>query len=326
MKRKNQILFLLAGISVILISLTGCENKKRQGTVIAKFRWHWYGAQQYITNEEMEQKISKLPEYRQQNLEKKERRIEYFNENIVDERLKFLAAKDAGLHKKSETEEKLREYLNQLMVEKLAKQEVDDKVSVTEDDMKDYYEKNKNKYIEPEKVRLTCIILEDKEKAEKVFRRIKRGEDIVELEKEVSDMELNLWPRGSDFIDVNNYRVPEFVKAVSEVKVGQMTPEIVVQKVRDVPSYYIMFRKEEVKAPIQKTLEEVKEDVQGAVESANRRARMNEWVEELYTESNLKIFKDKIPPPTTETKESEAEAEKEETTESTEESKKKKHL
>jgi len=329
MKTKIQILFLLAGISVILASLTGCENKrvvrahkKPQDTVIAAFSWH--GSKQYITSKELEQKISKLPGYRQQNLEKKEKRIGYFNEDIVDERLKFLAAKDAGLHKNSETREKLKEYLHQLMVEKLAKQEVDNKVSVTEDDMKDYHEKNKDKYIEPEKVRLTCITLADKEKAEEVFKQIKRGKGIAKLATELSEVGLNVGPGGRNNGDtglfgVNSYSwATEFAKAISALKVGQITSQIVVQDVRGVPNY-IMFRKEEVKAPRQKTLEDekVKRDVRDVVESEKRTARMNEWVEEFKAKSNLKIYKDEIQLPA-----DEPEAEKKETTESTEESKK----
>ena len=309
MKREFQILLMLAGISVILVSLAGCSNKKvnkePEGTVIAEFEW--YG-KQYITNEELEQKISNLPGYRQQNLAKKDKRLEYFNEDIIDERLKFLAAKDAGLHKSAEIEAKLNEYRHQLVVEKLAKQEVDDKISVTEDDMKDYHEKNKDKYIEPEKNKLTCIVLTDKETAEEALKKIKGGKDIAEVAKELSEMELNLWGGGNKFFDVNSYSwAPEFVKAVSEMKIGEVTPQIVVSEGRGEP-VHIIFRKEEVKAPRQKELEEVKNDVQEAVQSEKRTERLNEWLGELYAKSKLEVYKDKIPAPVTETEESEAEA------------------
>jgi len=290
--------------------------------VIAEFDWN---GKQYITNEELEQKIGELPEYRQQNLAKKDKRIEYFNEDVIDERLKFFAAKDAGLHKSTEVEAKLKEYLHQLMVEKLAKEQIDAKVEVTEDDMKDYYEKNKDKYIEPEKTKLTCITLADKEKAEEVFKQIKGGRDIAEAAKELSEMELNTGPGGSNngdtgYTNIKSYPswAKEFVNAVSALKVGEITPEIVVQEVQGAPNYMI-FRKEDVKPPRQKELKEVEDNVREAVENEKRTERLNKWLEELYAKSNLKIYKDKIPLPATETEESEtekpgAEATKEEAT------------
>ena len=301
MKRKTHAaLFIVIFASITILSTVSYSTKDStpQGTVVAEYEWN---GKHYITLEEIDKQISEMPVYRRDRYKKKENKEEYLNDQ-VEEQLKLHAAEDAGLNKDPETTKKVEEYLHQLMIEKLAEQEIDNKVQVSEDEMKQYYEGHKSEYVEPEKVRLTCITVTDEQRAKEVFERIKEGEDIATVAKELSEMQENVGPGGSnngdtDFFDPNSYSWAEaFYKAISELEVGQITPEIVVQEVRDTPNYMI-FRKEEIKPERQKEFDEVKDDVENEVRKENRKTRLNEWVDGLRTQTNFRLYPEKIPVP-----------------------------
>ena len=274
------------------------KSDSPQGTVIAEYEW---GGKHYITLEEIDEEISEMPVYRRDRYKKKENKEEYLKDKI-EERLKIHAAKDASLDEEPEITDKVKEYLHQLMIEKLAEQEIDDKVQVLEDEMKQYYEEHKSEYVEPEKIRLTCITVTDEQRAKEVFERIQEGEDIIEVATELSEMQENVGPGGSnngdtDFFDPKSYTwAEELSKALSELEVGQITPEIVVQEVRG-DSNYMIFRKEEIKPERQQEFDEVKDDIEYEVRRENRKKRLNEWVDGLRAQANFKLYPDKIPVP-----------------------------
>jgi len=324
MKRKIHVaLFIVICASITVLSMVSSGDKDAstpQRTVIAEYEW---GGKHYsITLEEIDKEISEMPVYRRDRYKKKENKEEYLKDK-VEEKLKIHAAENAGLDKDAEITEKVEEYLHQLMIEKLAEQEIDDKVQVLEDEMKQYYEEHKSEYVEPEKVRLTAITVTDEQRAKEIFERIQEGEDIAKVATELSEMQENVGPGGSnngdtDFFDLESYSwAEEFYKAVSELEVGQITPEIVVQEVRDSPNYMI-FRKEEIKPERQQEFDEVKDDIEYEVRKENRKKRLNEWIDGLRAKTNFKLYPERIPVPPKVEEEEKAPTETEQTKETSE--------
>ena len=302
MKRKIHLTFFIAiCASITMLSMVSYNTRSdstQQGTVVAEYEW---GGKHYITIEEIDQEISEMPVYRRDRYSKKENKEGYLKDK-VEEKLQIHAAEDAGLDKDPEITEKVEEYLHQLMIEKLAGQEIDEQVQVLEDEMKQYYEEHKSEYVEPEKVRLICITVTDEQRAQEVFERIQEGEDIAEVAKELSEMQENVGPGGSnngdtDFFDPNSYSWAEaFFKAISDLEVGQITPEIVVQEVRG-DANHMIFRKEEIKPERQQEFDEVKDDIEDEVRKENRKKRLNEWVGGLRAKANFKLYPEKMPIP-----------------------------
>ena len=322
MKRKIHLTFFIAiCASITMLSMVSYNTRSdstQQGTVVAEYEW---GGKHYITIEEIDQEISEMPVYRRDRYSKKENKEGYLKDK-VEEKLQIHAAEDAGLDKVPEITEKVEEYLHQLMIEKLAGQEIDEQVQVLEDEMKQYYEEHKSEYVEPEKVRLICITVTDEQRAKEVIERIQAGEDIGEVATELSEMQENVGPGGSsngdtDFFDPNSYSWAEaFFKAMSELDIGQVTPEAVVQEVREEVNYMI-FRKEEIQPERQKEFDEVKDDIEYEVRKINRKNRLNNWVDGLRAKANFKFYPEKIPVPP---KAEEEEATETEGTEETSES------
>ncbi len=80
----------------------------------------------------------------------------------------------------------VEELRKRLLLERLIQQEVNAKISVTDAEVATYYEGHARERVSPERVRLSQIVLQDREKAEAVLRRLKNGEDFAAVAREVS--------------------------------------------------------------------------------------------------------------------------------------------
>ena len=320
MKLLGIIGFILVGAAVISISLNGCGGKAgAEGTVIAEFEWD---GKHHITLEEMLQEISELPSYKQPQYQEAEGGYEEYMNLMAESRLILCLAKDKKLNEDPVVLKKVQDYYHELLVDRITEIEVDEKIKLTEEDYQAYYEKNKGDYLVSEKVRLTCITLQNEERANEVFQRIKDGEDIAELAKELAaNGELigpgsnNEIPGDTDFFDNTMYsrRAKPFSDAAFELEVGQMNDEILHVEL-DEEHYYLIFRKEEVQPERQQTLEEnsVRRNVERHVENQRREELMTDWLIRLHEQAEVKTFADRIP----DTPEPEEEAETESTDES----------
>ena len=316
MKLLGIISFILIGAVAVSISLNGCGGKAgAEGTVIAEFEWN---GKHHITLEEMLQEISELPTYKQPQYQEAEGGYEEYMNLMAESRLILCLAKDRKLDEDPSVLKKVQDYYHELLVDKITEIEVDQKLKLTEEDYKVYYEENKGDYVVPEKVRLTCITVQNEERAKEVFQRIKDGEDIADLAAELAaNGELigpgsnNEIPGDTDFFDNTMYsqRAKPFSDAAFELEVGQMNEEILHIEL-DGEHYYLTFRKEEVQAERQQTLEEqsVRRNVERRVENQKREELMTDWLIRLHEQAKVKTFSDQIPDMPEETEE-EAESE-----------------
>ena len=278
------------------------EKVDKSGIILAEMKWN--GELIQISLEELDAAISELPTYRQQNYSTKEGKAEYL-EDYIDKKLKLLQATEEGFDKLQDHLTKMEEYTHQLMVEKLTEVEVDAKISITDEDLQAYYEENKENYVEAEKVRATCITLEDEDLANETLDKIIAGEDIAELAKKLTeDNKFGNGP-GKNLEEPGNTGFfsktaapswSDFIQEVFEMENNQITGAVFEIDVND-QTFYLIFRKDEHQPERQKELEEVMSDVKRKVERQKKRDRIIEWVEEISEKGKLKLYPENIPTP-----------------------------
>jgi len=78
------------------------------------------------------------------------------------------------------------ELRKRLLLEKLIDQEVNAKITVTDEEAQEAYHANRSKYYSEESVHVSQIVVPTKEKADGVLRRIQAGEDFGKIAQEVS--------------------------------------------------------------------------------------------------------------------------------------------
>lgn len=168
-------------------------------------------------------KIALPKEEREQAIQKAEKRFK--NEADLEK-----AIKSAGF-----TREQYEKFIERPLVAKLlTKMEVDDKIKVTDDMVKNYYDTNKKRYNKPKQYRASHILCkidpslnsEDKKKvrirAEAILKKIKDGADFGDVaSKESDDM---TFIKGGDLGYFHaGQTLEELEKQLDLLKVGEMS-------------------------------------------------------------------------------------------------------
>ncbi len=296
------IIFLFAFLATVPF-LYSCGDKAigADGTVIAEFEWD---GKQRITLEEMMQEISELPAYKQRQYQDKEGLEEYMI-LMAESRLILCLAKDQKLNEDEEVIKKVQDYLHELMVDRITEQEVDSKLIFSEDDYLAYYDEHKEDYVRPAQVRLLCITLMDKERADEVFAEIKAGKDFTVAAQELSDRDELVGPGANpaspgdtDFISKNAYPpgTEPFMDAAFNAEIDTLHPSVIEIEVQG-DKYYMMFVKKEARDAFQRPFEEedVRKNVIRKVERERRDAQMKAWISQLRERAEVETFIDRIP-------------------------------
>ena len=294
---------LLLGILATHPIFYSCGDKAigADGTVIAEFDWN---GTQHITLEEMMQEISELPEYKQRQYQDKEG-LETYMLLMAESRLILSLARDEKLNEDPEILKKVQEYLHELMVKRITTQEVDDKLTLSEEDYIQYYETHKEEYVRPAQVRLSCITLLDKDRADEAFAQIKGGKDILEVAQELSDRGELVGPGAnpaspgdSDYISRDSFPTgtEPFLDAAFAGEKGTLHDGVIEVEVQG-QKYFMIFRKDDARDEYQKPLddEDVRKSVERKAEREKRQQLMDEWVRQLRERAEVKTYIDRIP-------------------------------
>lgn len=302
-KFRNITILLFISILATLPFVLSCGDKAigADGTIIAEFEWD---GKHKITLEEMMQEISELPSYKQRRYKDKAGLEEYMT-LMAESRMILCLAKDKNLNEDQEILKKVQEYLQDLMIEKITEQEVDSKLILGEADYQAYYDANKEDYVRPEQVKLMCITLMDKERADEVFAELKAGKDIAVAAQELSDRGELVGPGANpaapgdtDFISKNSYPpgTEPFLDAAFNAEIDVLHPSVIDVEVQG-EKYYMMFVKKEARDEFQRPFneEDVRKDVVRRSEREKREALMADWMKRLRERAEVKTFIDRLP-------------------------------
>ena len=283
--------------------------------IVARYEWN---DTHEISLATLNAEIAALPEYKQKGYQSKAGKL-IFLEDFINQKLMLFAAAEKGLDQTEGFQKRADDYKHQLMVERLTEIEVDEKIVITEEVLRQYYEENKDTYVDKEKVRATCVTVFDKELAQTKLTEIQDGKDILDVVKELSEKDLLTGP-GSNPGDPGDTglfgrdvaaRAQAFVDAVFAMEVGEMTEEVFEQEVEE-DTYHMIFRKEEHQPERQQTFEEVKPRLEYPLKRQMKRNRILKWLEALTAEGKLKTYPELLPPPVVPEEEEDPENEKSE--------------
>jgi peptidyl-prolyl cis-trans isomerase C/foldase protein PrsA len=175
-----------------------------------------------------------------------------------------------------------QEMYNQVLVNKLH-EKVIAKVKVTEKDIKAYYEAHPEDFGNLRELKVSHILLETKEEAEKVIDRIKAGEDFGTLAQELSTEPAAKETKGDlGFINEQTTLVTEFKEAALKLKPGEMTNE----PVKSEFGFHVIKAFEEKDAHIE-PFAEVKDQAEMLAKRAKEQQAWNDFVTNLRKEAKV---------------------------------------
>jgi len=218
-------------------------------------------------------------------------------ENMLKERILVQRAREIGLEEdknvssqiktvigeiKREEEEKIKISTQQSFIDAATKVEIYDKVKLSEEEIEEYYEENKETFIKDEEYHLRHILVETQEEAEAVLEKIRGGADFAELAKERS-----LCPSGEKGGDLGfiarGRTVKPFEDAGFALKVGEIS-----EVVKTEFGYHII-KLEEISPERQRTLEESKAEIEYILLPEKQQDAFTNWLSSLKDEYNVQI-------------------------------------
>ena len=188
-------------------------------------------------------------------------------------------------------EEFVRRIKKDLLLRKIHKLETEDKSTVSDADVKDYYERNKAKFVQPESVHLWQIVVKGapndgaaaKKKIEEAFGKLKAGEpfDVVAYEYSEDDFRV----MGGDSGWIHRGRLPpELEQAAFAAK-----PKVLVGPFQTSFGWHIL-RVEDRQREHQLGFEEVKDKIAALLHGKKLDQRKAEFVRELKAGAKIQYL------------------------------------
>src|SRR5512135_1811507 len=158
--------------------LVGCA-KKEEGKVLATIDG------EKITLEEFNKELDRIPSNMKMLVLTQSGKQSFLDRYIV-KRLLMEEAKKENIEKDKEFQDRLSDIREQLLIESLLKKKVTTNINTTEEQLKEYYEKNKEKFKTGQEVDTRQILVKTEKEAKEIRAKLDKGEDFADLAKRFS--------------------------------------------------------------------------------------------------------------------------------------------
>lgn len=176
------------------------------------------------------------------------------------------------------TEDKLKEDIKErLIINRLLESEI----SISEDEMKDYFDQNTSSFAQEEQVKASHILVDSEEKAKEVKDKLNQGEDFTKLAKEYSIDSANKDQGGSLGFFGRGDMVAEFEDAAFALEPGSIS-----EPVKTEFGYHII-KVEEKKAAKEANYEENKDKIRKILFDNKSEEAYYTWMGKKRTEYNV---------------------------------------
>ena len=213
--------FFLVFLLLLTVSiLSGCEQKgKSTGPALVKV------GKSEITQDNFLKEISRIPEWAREQFTGKEGKEKLLDE-IIKRELVYQDAKRMKLDKDPEYLEKVKEFEKMTLISLILKKEVEDKAKVDDAEVKEFFDKNADKFTIGTKIRASHILVETEDQAKKIRERIRKGESFEKLAETFSKDKGSASKGGDIGYFGSGQMVPEFERAVMGLKTNEISEPV----------------------------------------------------------------------------------------------------
>ncbi len=206
-----------------------------------------------------------------------------FLENLINQKLLLQQMRKEGVKEDEEIKRKVRQYREALLLKKY----VDEKLSnikVTDEEVKEYYEKHKSEFTQPAKVKVRHILVKTKKEAEEIRKKLLKGADFAALARKYSIDKASARNGGELGELTRDSLVKEFANVAFSLKVGEISKPV---KTRF--GYHII--QVEKKTPeVVIPLSHVKEEIRQTLLHQKRSEALRKMIEDLKKKSKVEVY------------------------------------
>ncbi len=248
-----------------------------------------------ITMKQLDAKIQELPEPYQKSFADPEQKLEFLKNMVVTDLL-YTTAQRSGLDKNPEMRKRIEEMEKQILAQSVLKQEVQDKVEVSDADAKLYYDANPDDFTRPERAKIAHILKATEKDAQELLKKLQSGADFAETAKKESlddtskdkGGEIGFASKGSPVPSIG--QAPEIESAVFAAKVGDVTGPF--QSTRGWHIVKVLEKQPETK----QSFEEAKQQAVSLLRREREEEKQNELIERMMSAEKVAVYDDKFIP------------------------------
>lgn len=263
-------------LMIIMLAFSGCSNSGKKEIVLATI------GDSDITIADFNERISSLPPKYQDVVNK---RKEEFLEEIINDTLLYREAIKNNLDKDRDVKNIIVEAKKKILITRLLKDEVDDKILISDDDIDIFYEANQKRYMSPEIMRVSHILVHTPEDAESILLDIKGGSVFEDMARAKS-----IDPTAQNGGDIGYFPkgqlMPEFENACSDLEIEEISGVV-----KTALGYHII-KLTDRKAPKRRPIEQVTDDIKARLRNIKRQEIFGALLQKLRNETTILVNKE----------------------------------
>ncbi|MDW8113561.1 MAG: peptidyl-prolyl cis-trans isomerase [candidate division WOR-3 bacterium] len=239
-----------------------------------------------IKMSQLENRISRLPPFIRPQFETPEGKARLV-ENIIQEYLILKEAESTKCWLRNVVFGQLQERLKSLLINELKKQEVSNKITLKEEELKKDYKANLKDFFVPEQVKAREIVVRSLELANKVrIKLLKEKIPFDSLVKEYSVSQTKYF--GGDlgyFSKDDKHKPKEVIQFAFKANKGEISKPI---KLND--TTFVIIKKEDHKKAYHRPFNEVKDKIERKLRKEKEDKRYQEFIADLRKKANIEIL------------------------------------
>jgi parvulin-like peptidyl-prolyl isomerase len=271
---------------ILTVALISCSKKgvEQKGPFLAKV------GNATITEAEYDREFQALPAYAQQLFAGEQGKEKFLNE-IINKEILYQEALKKGLDKTPDYQKKLEDFKKLTLVSELFEKEIMSKAKVSDQEVKEYYEKHKQDFAPTTQIRASHILVKTEDEAKKVLERLKKGEKFADIAKAVS-IDSGSAKNGGDLgFFSKGQMVPEFEKAAASLNVGEISVPVKTQF-----GYHIIKVTDKKKGAVIE-FDKIKDMISQRLSGEKQKEAFDQYLAELKKTYKVEINKDALSKP-----------------------------
>ncbi len=235
-----------------------------------------------ITVQDLQDRINSFPPQYAQELQKKEAKAKVLDQ-MVSEKLLLVAAKKQGIHNTSAYKAQIKASQDQLLISTYLRDNIDQKVTVTEEDAHQYYIKNPQQFQELEERRASHILVKTEDEAKDIAKQIQAGADFATVADQKSIDPSAKTNHGDLGYFAKGQMVPEFEQAAFALQKGQVSGIVKTQF-----GYHVIKLNDVRVRPKLEYTPEVAQQIKEGILGEKKRELTSEQLDKLRKETKIK--------------------------------------
>jgi len=279
---KRKIMLLVPGILVVGLGLLIFLKTKSNKTMLARI-----GGRK-ITVKEFQERVVEIPSYYRGFLVTEDGKMELLD-TMISEAALIEKAKIEGLYRREDIKKRLKNAEDRVLLEAMVQELQKGLIVATDEEVREYFEKKKEEFLNPEQVRVSHILVKKKSEARKILDELGRGVGFEKLAQKYSIDSVTAIKGGDLGYISRGEMIPVFEEAAFGLKKKGDISEIF-----ESPFGYHLVKLIDRKQMEKMTAEEIEYEIRTRIQNQKLKALIEKYRKELMVSVNRELL-DKVP-------------------------------